>query len=108
TLADAAHAVSETVQRKAQEFIGALGGAKPAGDAPSIAATKPYFIGRERVAASGPALPAFEWEEPADPPILTTRLHETHKALGARMVPFAGYDMPVWYTSVGEEHAAVR
>lgn len=76
--------------------------------ADAFADTKPYFIGRERRAPVGPALPSFRWEEPVDPPLLTTPLHETHKAMGARMVPFAGYDMPVWYTSVGEEHAAVR
>lgn len=37
-----------------------------------------------------------------------TALHDTHKQLGAKMVPFGGYDMPVWYTSVLEEHNAVR
>ncbi len=37
-----------------------------------------------------------------------TPLASTHKALGARMVPFAGYDMPVRYTSLIEEHLAVR
>ncbi|MEZ4519808.1 MAG: glycine cleavage system aminomethyltransferase GcvT [Chloroflexota bacterium] len=74
----------------------------------AIAGTKPYFIGMEQVPGNGQALPSFTWEEPADPPMLTTALHETHKAMGARMVPFGGYDMPVWYTSVGEEHNAVR
>jgi len=69
---------------------------------------KPFFIGHDRRPVTGSALPTFQWQEPADAPVLTTRLHETHKAMGARMVPFAGYDMPVWYTSVGEEHAAVR
>ena len=28
--------------------------------------------------------------------------------MGAKLVPFAGWEMPVWYTSVSEEHAAVR
>jgi len=37
-----------------------------------------------------------------------TPLAATHQALGARMVPFAGYEMPVRYTSVVEEHLAVR
>ncbi|HQZ21618.1 MAG TPA: glycine cleavage system aminomethyltransferase GcvT [Thermoflexales bacterium] len=37
-----------------------------------------------------------------------TSLYETHKQLGARMVPFGGWDMPVWYSSVKDEHAAVR
>ena len=37
--------------------------------------------------------------EPAtsDQPLLQTPLHAEHVALGARMVPFAGYDMPVQY-----------
>jgi aminomethyltransferase len=37
-----------------------------------------------------------------------TPLFETHRALGARIVPFAGFEMPVQYTSILEEHAAVR
>ena len=37
-----------------------------------------------------------------------TPLYDTHRALGARIVPFAGFDMPVQYTSILEEHAAVR
>ena len=37
-----------------------------------------------------------------------TPLYERHAALGARIVPFAGWEMPVQYTSIGEEHRAVR
>ena len=37
-----------------------------------------------------------------------TPLYEVHRALGARIVPFAGFEMPVQYTSILEEHAAVR
>ncbi len=37
-----------------------------------------------------------------------TSLFENHLALGAKMVEFAGYDMPVRYTSLTEEHMAVR
>ncbi|MFA4858029.1 MAG: glycine cleavage system aminomethyltransferase GcvT [Candidatus Margulisiibacteriota bacterium] len=37
-----------------------------------------------------------------------TALIQTHKNLGARMVPFGGWDMPVQYTSIIEEHNAVR
>jgi len=37
-----------------------------------------------------------------------TPLAETHRRLGARMVPFAGFEMPVQYTSILEEHRAVR
>ena len=38
----------------------------------------------------------------------TTPLHEIHVALGAKMVPFAGFDMPVQYTGILDEHRAVR
>ena len=37
-----------------------------------------------------------------------TPLHDRHVALGARMVPFAGWDMPVQYEGVIPEHRAVR
>ena len=40
--------------------------------------------------------------------ILKTSLHEEHLALSAKMAPFAGYDMPLQYTSVKEEVIAVR
>src|SRR4051812_24393236 len=40
--------------------------------------------------------------------LLTTPLHDRHIALGARMVPFAGWDMPVQYDGVIPEHLAVR
>jgi aminomethyltransferase len=37
-----------------------------------------------------------------------TPLNEEHRSLGARMVDFGGWDMPVQYTSILEEHEAVR
>ncbi|EMR02092.1 glycine cleavage system aminomethyltransferase GcvT [Cesiribacter andamanensis] len=37
-----------------------------------------------------------------------TALHDKHVALGAKMVPFAGYNMPVRYSSDLEEHKTVR
>ena len=35
-------------------------------------------------------------------------LHSTHEALGAKMVPFAGYNMPIQYEGVNIEHETVR
>jgi glycine hydroxymethyltransferase len=72
--------------------------------------TKLYFIGQH---ALGPAehytpLPIFAWKEPQDAPPKRTTLYETHKAAGARIIPFAGWEMPVWYTSVIKEHQACR
>jgi aminomethyltransferase len=43
-----------------------------------------------------------------DANLLRTALYEEHVRLRARMVPFAGYEMPVQYTGVIEEHTAVR
>ena len=37
-----------------------------------------------------------------------TCLHDSHLALGAKMSPFAGFDMPIQYSSITEEHLAVR
>jgi glycine hydroxymethyltransferase len=71
--------------------------------------SKPYFVGETCVQAQPKNLPAeWKWTEPVDAPLKRTVLFETHKALGGKIVPFAGWEMPVWYTSVSEEHAAVR
>jgi aminomethyltransferase len=40
--------------------------------------------------------------------LLRTPLYERHVALGARLVPFAGWEMPVQYEGVIAEHRAVR
>jgi aminomethyltransferase len=37
-----------------------------------------------------------------------TPLHARHAALGARLVPFAGWEMPVQYEGIRQEHVAVR
>jgi glycine hydroxymethyltransferase len=74
--------------------------ARPAAD------DKPWAIGQP--ASSAPALPPFEWKEPSEVPLRRTALYELHRKLGAKMVPFAGWEMPVWYSSVVEEHLATR
>ncbi|PJF33293.1 MAG: glycine cleavage system protein T, partial [Candidatus Thermofonsia Clade 1 bacterium] len=47
----------------------------------------------------------FTWEEPAEQPLKRTPLYDVHKRLGAKMAPFGGYEMPLWYKSVSAEHA---
>lgn len=79
--------------------------APPAGE--PVAETKPYYIGIS-APDQGEALPSFVWGEPQEGEVRKTALHDTHRKMGAKMVPFAGWDMPVWYTSVIEEHLAVR
>jgi aminomethyltransferase len=44
---------------------------------------------------------------PADT-LKRTPLHARHAAAGAKLVPFAGWDMPVQYAGIREEHLAVR
>ncbi len=88
------------------ELAGAAA-AMPKAPAPAADATRPYFVPPFQAGQAEP-LPDFSWKEPADPPLRLTPLHEIHKALGAKMVPFAGWDMPVWYSSVMDEHLAVR
>lgn len=80
---------------------------KAAFDDAATSAHKGYFIGMSEVLKADP-LPVFAWQEPENPPMLVTPLHGEHKARGAKMAPFAGYEMPLWYTSVLEEHIAVR
>jgi aminomethyltransferase len=42
------------------------------------------------------------------PTMRRTPLFEKHEALGAKMVPFAGYEMPIQYEGIVAEHRAVR
>ncbi len=72
---------------------------------------KPYFIALSAPAYEDPAgepLPPFEWQEKPHEPLRRTPLFEWHVQHGAKMAPFAGWEMPLWYTSIGDEHRAVR
>src|SRR5689334_4123260 len=47
--------------------------------------------------------------ETASPPLQRTPLHELHRSLGAKLVPFAGYEMPVQYREgILAEHLHTR
>lgn len=65
------------------QVTGQRGGARLSGLAP------PFFIGRPEMTRQ-------------------TTLNATHRAIGAKMVPFGGWDMPLHYGSQIEEHHAVR
>jgi glycine hydroxymethyltransferase len=81
-------------------------------DEAAVAIHKPFFIGHRAVDAAHrhrlTPLPVFSYTEPEGAPLKRTTLYELHRELGAKMIPFAGWEMPVWYTSVSEEHRAVR
>jgi len=110
SVTDALRVLGDVVGNLVQAIGQATGLEIPrADDAAAFAPAKPYFIGHERVRQSGgAALPPFTWEEPADAPLKRTTLYAAHQALGGRIIPFGGYELPVWYSSVSEEHAAVR
>jgi glycine hydroxymethyltransferase len=74
----------------------------PAGEK---ASPKPYFVGAVPDLAS--PLPSFTWQEQASA-LRRTPVYDVHKLLGGRMVPFAGWEMPVQYTSIVDEHLACR
>ncbi|HRJ58350.1 MAG TPA: glycine cleavage system aminomethyltransferase GcvT [Anaerolineales bacterium] len=72
----------------------------------TVSVEKPWFIGIDSK-SSKEALPPFEWVE-VEGEMKKTALNQTHRDLGGRMVPFAGWEMPVVYTSIFEEHLATR
>ena len=71
-----------------------------------VSVDKPYFIG---ISSDGKkeALPPFAWKE-SEGELKRTALYDVHKSSGGRMVPFAGWEMPVQYTGIFEEHLATR
>ena len=80
-----------------------------AGHTAQFGLTKPYFVGQKSLAPIAPmdAPGDFVWK-PEEGGLRRTPLYEEHKKRTRKIIPFAGWEMPVWYTSVGEEHAAVR
>ncbi|MCC6802578.1 MAG: hypothetical protein IT319_06820, partial [Anaerolineae bacterium] len=74
-------------------------------------ANKAYFVGANGAnfaGVPGEPLPEFTWTDTEPETLMHTPLHGLHIELGAKMAGFAGYDMPLWYSSVTEEHLGVR
>ena len=88
-----------------QELASTMSGHSEQISSDPVSPRKPYFIGMNP--ANGETLPGFTWED-RNTPLKKTALNPAHRALGAKMAPFAGWDMPVWYTSVIDEHLATR
>jgi len=71
--------------------------------------TKPYFIGIDNFQKQESThLDGFHWTQKTEENLKRTALFETHQNAGARIIPFAGWEMPVWYSSVVDEHLATR
>jgi len=67
---------------------------------------KPWFVGISSPVEKA-ALPPFAWNE-VEGDLKKTALNQVHRDLGGRMVPFAGWEMPVQYSGIFEEHLATR
>jgi len=67
---------------------------------------KPFYIGISSK-VENEAKPSFVWSE-SESPLKRTALYDVHKSSVGRMVPFAGWEMPVQYTGIFEEHLATR
>jgi glycine hydroxymethyltransferase len=67
---------------------------------------KPFYVGANSTSEKE-ALPPFVWNE-SEGELKKTNLNQVHRDLGGRMVPFAGWEMPVQYTGIYEEHLATR
>ena len=71
--------------------------------------SKPYFVGEKSLCQLRPKVQKedFVWEE-TNGELKRTALYEKHRELTRKIVPFAGWEMPVWYGTALEEHRAVR
>jgi glycine hydroxymethyltransferase len=99
--------------------VGATDEMVPEGEFEPPVSCKPYFVGLSVPSYDEPAgepLPSFDelrtgpfgWQESEEQALRRTPLYDWHVAHGAKMAPFAGWEMPLWYTSIGDEHRAVR
>ena len=70
---------------------------------------KPYFVAQSKLSFPVETADRTVWTwEDSEEDLRRTVLHEAHSQLGARLVPFASWEMPIWYASALEEHRAVR
>jgi len=72
----------------------------------AVDVAKPYFVGQHVLEGSSARQPYTPTAE--ERPLRQTPLTKVHRDMGARMQAFAGYEMPLWYTSARDEHKAVR
>lgn len=79
------------------------------GHASLFGLAKPYFVGEGVLEEVRPKVQKEEyaWEE-KEGELKRTPLYEEHRKLTRKIIPFAGWEMPVWYSTVLEEHRAVR
>ena len=112
---------AEALDRLAAEAqLPPVGSATPAGadlgrrlSQDLVCCAKPWFVGQAAVmagtACAGDAPPEHDFGTP-ELPLRRTCLYDEHLKLTKKkfIVPFAGWEMPVWYEGIGAEHRAVR
>lgn len=103
--------MTRDVQKRGEQFLAALKhvrtirGPRPVPHhGADVAAAAPERSRRPRDALRDDR-PASLWKRAL---VQRTPLYEKHVALGARMTEFGGWEMPVWYTGIQDEHNAVR
>jgi len=71
---------------------------------------KPYFVGGKTLLKNiSITTDKKKWEwVPGESGLKRTPLYEEHVRLGGRIVPFVGWEMPVQYEGISEEHMTVR
>jgi glycine hydroxymethyltransferase len=74
----------------------------------AVANEKPYFVGIDECGGDPDALPKFTWQDSEEEDLKRTPIYDIHVEMGAKMSPFGGWEMPLWYTSVTDEHEATR
>ncbi len=81
-----------------------------AGHRDLFALQKLYFIGQHSLPPATPEEPRSEWhwQPPNEATLKRTCLYEEHRQLTRHLAPFAGWEMPLWYSSVADEHRATR
>jgi len=111
-LAAAADRLLSAIQADDRPLPGADGSAPAlyrAGADALFACNKTYFVGQKSLHGLMPAGRQREWQwQPQEGPLKRTCLNQEHRRLTRHLVPFAGWEMPVWYTSVSDEHRATR
>ncbi len=97
--------------REGRASVSFLGVAGPAAEVQKahpelFSLVKPYFVGSTGLRGEGKR--ARYVPQAQERPLQKTPLHSWHVRAGARLTEFAGYEMPLWYTSALAEHRAVR
>jgi glycine hydroxymethyltransferase len=86
--------------------VSEIKGILAASAASAVAVDKPFYIGINSEVKKE-SLPPFTWTE-SESPLKRTALYDVHKASGGRMVDFAGWEMPVQYSGIVDEHLTTR